>query len=73
MKRIEKWSVYQTVTADVATVTVRACARIRANASLSLGRQAAEPDVLRTLRAQKDRKNLTNSIDMHIVRQEAYR
>jgi hypothetical protein len=36
---------YQTVAADLAIVTILAFARIRANASRTLGRHAAEPDV----------------------------
>lgn len=35
----------QTVAADLAIVTILAYARMRANASRTLGRQAAEPDV----------------------------
>jgi len=43
--RIESGLHNKTVAADLAIVTILASARIRANASRTLGRQAAEPDV----------------------------
>ncbi len=59
----------KTVAAVLAIVTILACARMRANASRTLGRQAAEPDVIRRLvgdsMAKKRKRFVTTFTEYH--------